>query len=737
MKPILLNSRRLLAGMVVTFAAALSFAQTATPADSSNSIEALQVAQQGANTIVKLTMRKPLAAVPGSFSVANPARLAFDFPSTTNGLGRAAQQVNEGELRSLNVVEVSDRTRLVLNLATSVPYETKIEGRDFYVTLQAKAAADAQAAAPAVTHFAAAKPAVDAQRAIRDVAFRRGKNGEGRVVVDLSDPDIGIDIRQQGTNLVVDFAKTQLPESLRRRLDVTDFATPITTVNAMSQGEGTRLVITPRGLWEHNAYQSDNQFVIEVKQVVEDPNKLVQGTRGGYQGEKLSLNFQNVEVRAVLQVISDFTNLNVVVSDSVTGALTLRLKDVPWDQALDIILNTRGLDMRKSGNVIWIAPRDELAAKEKLSLESKQQISELEQTRTESFQLNYHKAKAIFDVLKTKDQTILTKRGSAIVDERSNKLFITDIPSKLDEVRALIKEIDIPVRQVMIEARIVEADDGFVNKLGVRLGGQDYQGLVGPGHRVGGQNGLKFGLAGTAQDAYQNIPESVLFNTSPLSYQGSSLIGSSYTRKVPAAGDNALSSMSFVNLPVAGAAGTINLSLFNGDKTQLLNLEISALESDNRGKTISNPRVLTADQVEAVIEQGDEVPYLSASSAGNTTVSFKKATLSLKVKPQITPDGRVIMTLDIHKDAVGATTAAGPAINTKQVKTEVLVDNGGTVVIGGIYTQNERTDVTRVPFLGDLPYVGALFKTTSKNDSKTELLIFITPKIVSEALAVR
>jgi len=735
MKATLFKAGRLLAGVIMACTAAVSFGQTAAADAQTNSIESLQVAQQGANTVVKLTMRKPLAAVPGSFSVANPARLAFDFPATTNGLGRAAQQVNEGDLRSLNVVEVSDRTRLVLNLATSVPYETRVEGADFYITLQARPASDSQAAAPAATHFASAKPSADVQRAIRDVAFRRGKNGEGRVVVDLSDPDIGIDIRQQGTNLVVEFAKTQLPENLRRRLDVTDFATPITTVNAMSQGDDTRLVITPRGLWEHNAYQSDNEFVIEVKQIVEDPNKLVQGTRGGYQGEKLSLNFQNVEVRAVLQVISDFTNLNVVVSDSVTGALTLRLKDVPWDQALDIILNTRGLDMRKTGNVIWIAPRDELAAKEKLSLESKQQISELEQTRTESFQLNYHKAKAIFDVLKTKDQTILTKRGSAIVDERSNKLFITDIPSKLDEVRALIREIDIPVRQVMIEARIVEADDGFVNKLGVRLGGQDYQGLVGPGHRIGGKNGLKFGLAGTASDAYLNIPERFFFDGG-WTYQGAYATETGFTRKVPI-GDNPLGNMNFVNLPVAGAAGTINLSLFNGDKTQLLNLEISALESDNRGKTISNPRVLTADQVEAVIEQGDEVPYLSASSAGNTTVSFKKATLSLKVKPQITPDGRVIMTLDIHKDAVGATTAAGPAINTKQVKTEVLVDNGGTVVIGGIYTQNERTDVTRVPFLGDLPYVGALFKTTSKNDTKTELLIFITPKIVSDALAVR
>ena len=737
MKLFIQRTARFSAAAVLSCFLGLALAQPATsPGDSQpdNSIESLQVAQQGGNTVVKLTLRKPLAALPGSFSVANPARIAFDFPSTGNGLGRTAQQVNEGELRSVNIVEVSDRTRLVLNLMNNTTYETRIEGSAFYVTLLPKAV-DAQAAASAPTQFAATKPAADAERAIRDIAFRRGKNGEGRVVVDLSDPNIGIDIRQQGTNLIVEFAKTQLPEKLRRRLDVTDFATPITTVNTQSQGDNTRLVITPRGLWEHNAYQSDNQFVVEVKQVVEDPNKLVQGTRAGYQGEKLSLNFQNVEVRAVLQVISDFTNLNVVVSDSVTGALTLRLKDVPWDQALDIILNTRGLDMRKSGNVIWIAPRDELAAKEKLSLESKQQISELEQTRTESFQLNYHKAKVIFDLFKNKEQTLLTKRGSAIVDERSNKLFVTDIPSKLDEVRALIKEIDIPVRQVMIEARIVEADDGFVNRLGVRLGGQDMAGMAGAGHRALGNNGLRFGLAATASDAFLNIPES------PASYAGGYLTGTgtsiTVNRKVPFDAATGLGNMNFVNLPIAGAAGAINLSLFNGDKTQMLNLEISAMESDNRGKTISNPRVLTADQIEAVIEQGNEVPYLQATSSGATSVMFKKATLSLKVKPQITPDGRVIMTLDVHKDEVGATTAAGPAINTKQVKTEVLVDNGGTVVIGGIYTQNERTDVTRVPVLGDLPYVGALFRTTAKNDTKTELLVFITPKIVSDALNVR
>ncbi len=697
-----------------------------------NSVERLDVSRQGTDIAIRVSLRQALAALPASFSIANPARIAFDLPSTGNGLGRTVQQVNEGELNSINVVQVGDRTRVVLNLRRNLPFDARLDGTALVVMLHADALPDAAAAK--VTHFADSKPQ-EAPQSVRDLKFRRGKNGEGLVVVDLSDPNIGIDIRQMGSNLVVDFAKAALPESLRRRLDVTDFATPVTNVNAHPQGDGTRLVITPRGLWEHNAYQSDNQFVIEVKQVVEDPNKLVQGSRGGYQGEKLSLNFQNVEVRSVLQVISDFTNLNIVVSDSVSGALTLRLKDVPWDQALDIILNTRGLDMRKSGNVIWIAPRDELAAKEKLNLESRQQISELETTRTEAFQLNYHKAKAIVEFLKSKEQSMLSKRGSVVADERSNKIFISDVPSKLDEIRALIKEIDIPVRQVMIEARIVEADDGFVNKLGVRLGGQDLAGVSGEGHKVLGAGGFRYGLSGSANSAFLNSGDSGGLLGAFISARTAT--GITYSRYASNTSTPGADALQFVNLPVSGASGSINLSLYNAAKTQMVNLELTALESDNRGKTISNPRVLTADQVEAVIEQGDEVPYLQATSSGATSVAFKKATLSLKVKPQITPDGRIIMTLDIHKDAVGATTAAGPAIATKQVKTEVLVDNGGTVVIGGIYTQNERNDVTRVPVLGDLPYLGFLFRKTEKTDTKTELLVFITPKIVSDTLSLR
>jgi type IV pilus assembly protein PilQ len=722
--------------LALTLGGSPVLAQTATATDAGampNSMEDLQVTQQAGNTIVKITLRQALAVAPASFAVANPARVAFDFPGTANGLGKNSLALNEGDLRNVSIVQVADRTRLVMSLKRSATYESRLDGKVLYITFAP--AVDSPADTPVAARFAESKPQ-ETPQSVRDIKFRRGKNGEALIAVDLSDANVGIDIRQQGGALLVDFAKTSLPEHLRRRLDVTDFATPVTMINTVSQGDGVRINITPRGLWEHNAYQSDNQLVIEVKQIVEDPNKLVQGSRAGYQGEKLSLNFQDVDVRAVLQVISDFTNFNIVVSDSVNGKLTLRLKDVPWDQALDIILGARGLDMRKNGNVIWVAPRDELAAKEKLELESKMQISDLELTRTESFQLNYHKAKAVSEFLKNKDNSVLSKRGTLTVDERSNKVFVTDTPSRLDDVRRLIKEIDVAVRQVMIEARVVDADEGFAKKLGVRLGGDDHYGISGPGHRMLGNSGMRFGLSGSSNQAFVGVADATGYQgvAGMNSRTGAYLEDTSQKRFTSYSGTTGPDALQFVNLPVVGASGSVNLSLFNGSKTQMLNLELTALESDNRGKTISNPRVLTADQVEALIEQGDEIPYLTQTSSGATAVSFKKATLSLKVRPQITPDGRIMMNLEIHKDKVGAVYSGTPSINTKQVKTEVLVDNGGTVVIGGIYTQDERNDVTRTPLLGDLPYVGFLFRNTSKTDTRTELLVFITPRIVSKEL---
>jgi type IV pilus assembly protein PilQ len=711
--------RHIAAAFLLLALSSLGWSQTGSggAAQAANSIDKLEVSQQAGTVIVKLTTAQPLSAVPASFSVTTPARIAFDFPATSNALGRNSQTVNEGELRNINIVQVGDRTRLVLNLRQLQPVDTRLEGKVLYISLTGQTAATSTdtAAAP-VQHFAEAKPSGEAH-AIRDINFRRGAGGEGRIIVDLSHSNVGIDIRQQGANLVVEFLKTALPDNLRRRLEVNDFATPVTTINTLPQGENVRMVISPKGMWEHNAYQSDNQFVVEVKTVVEDPNKLVQGYGRGFQGEKLSLNFQNIDVRAVLQVIADFTNFNIITSDTVAGNLTLRLKDVPWDQALDIILQAKGLDMRKSGNVIWIAPRDELAAKEKLQLEARQQISDIEPTRTETFQLSYQKAETLFKVLtdKTQSQTLLSKRGSVVVDSRTNKLFVNDVPSRLEDLRRLIAEIDVPTRQVMIEARIVEAEDAFSRNLGARLGLHDATGR------------------GTTQ--FGHTRQRITF--------GGGLADTGFhTGQTSTAPDFLLDAQS-VRLPAAAISGKqpgqFSFVLFNNAGTKFLNLEISALEADGKGKIISSPRVVTADQIEALIEQGVEIPYQQATSSGATSISFRKANLALKVKPQITPDGRVNLTLDINKDSpnLQIATGAGVAIDTKHVKTEVLVENGGTVVIGGIYTQDERTNISRIPVLGDLPYVGFMFKNTEKKDNKTELLVFITPKILSDTLTLR
>ncbi|MGE5792783.1 MAG: type IV pilus secretin PilQ, partial [Bacteroidota bacterium] len=632
-----------------------------------NTIEAFNVAAQGGRVIVRITTKQPLAAPPASFTVTQPARIALDFPGTANALGRTTQEINEGELRGMNVVQVGDRTRMVLNLRNMVTYETQVEGNTVSVVLTPVQVSQARPT-PRAERFAEGTP--DAKHAIREVDFRRGRAGEGRVVIELADANTGIDIRQQGQQLIVDFLKTSLPDNLRKRLDVGDFATPVSTISTFQQGENVRMVIEPKGLWEHNAYQTDTQFVVEVKPIQYDPNKLVQGTRGGYRGEKLSLNFQNVEVRSVLNVIADFTDLNIITSDTVQGNLTLRLKDVPWDQALDIILQTRGLDMRKNGNVVWIAPRDELATKEKLELEAAQQISELEPLRTETFQLNYTKAAELAVLLRGgapigggggTNIPILSKRGSVVADPRTNTLFVQDIPSRLETVRKMIATTDIPVRQVMIEARIVEANDKFSRTLGVRLG---YNNFAGDG--VFGSNSTRYTTAGSLSQAAAVTPNpqySVPPNT-PL------LFAPNFNNvNLPA-----------TPTPTAAQAGQFSIVLFNSAATKFLNLEIQALESDGKGKIISSPRVVTANQVEALIEQGTELPYQQATSSGATSIAFRKATLSLRVKPQITPDGNVIMDVDINKDAVGVATPAGFALDTKHVKTSVLVENGGTVV---------------------------------------------------------
>lgn len=689
--------------------AATGFALMATTVHAQNSIEAINVSgQQGGTTLVKITLKSAPAATPASFSVNNPPRIAFDFPNTTNGSGKNVQEVGEGDVRRVNIVQAGDRSRIVLETARPLGYDAKIEGNAILITLGGGASASAATPAPMTQTFAQAKPS-DGKHSLRDIDFRRGRAGEGRVMVDLSDNQVGIDLRTQGRSLIIDFINTAVPKNLERRLDVVDFGTPVDTIETFTQGSNTRMVITPRGAWEHSAYQTDNKFILEVKKVADDANRLVQP---GFAGEKLSLNFQNVEVRAVLQVIADFTGLNVITSDTVGGSLTLRLKDVPWDQALDIILQSKGLDMRKTGNVVWIAPRDELATREKLALEARAQISDLEPLRTESMQVNYQKAEEFQKLLSNPAQKILSKRGSAVVDVRTNTVFVQDTPSRLEEIRKLLKQIDIPVRQVMIESRIVEANDTFSRNLGARLGFND---TTAQGFRIGSGNGTN-GLIGGS-----------LANTAAATGQSATA--------------GAFNDSLFVNLPAQGLSGAnpgvFSFLLFNDKSTKFLNLELSALQADGKGKIISSPRVITADKIEATIEQGTEIPYQQATSSGATSVSFRKATLSLKVKPQITPDDNVIMNLRVNKDSVGQNTLSGPAIDTKQVVTEVLVENGGTVVIGGIYTQDERSTTTKVPVLGDLPYVGFLFKNNQRVDDRRELLIFISPKILKDGASLR
>jgi type IV pilus assembly protein PilQ len=687
--------------LAILATAMLAFTLPQAHAQVANSIDAINVSNQGGGQmVVRMTFREPLVNPPAGFSVNNPPRIALDLPDVSNNMGKNVIEANDGDLRSINIVQAANRTRVVMNLIRPLSYTTQMEGNTLLVTLQGAAAASSGVTAVAPTvQFAPVQPGA-AGHSLRDIDFRRGNNGEGRVIVDLSDNSTGIDIKQLGKKVIVEFINTALPQNLQRRLDVADFGTPVTTVETSTQGKNVRLVVEPRGLWEHSAYQTDTQFILEVKPLKEDPNKLVQSSQPGYSGEKLSLNFQNIEVRAVLQVIADFTGLNIITSDSVTGNTTLRLKDVPWDQALDIILQSKGLAKRKNGNVVLIAPADELATKEKLALEAGQQISDLEPLRTESMQLNYTKAEAFSKILTDDKQKILSKRGSAVWDPRTNIMFVQDTPAKLEEIRRLVVKIDVPIKQVLIESRIVIATDKFSKQLGVRFGSQS-------GHRV---NNTAIGVSG-------NIGGS------------SSIAGGT----VPTGSGNLN-----VNLPgPQGAGGSIGLTFLNLGNGNLVNLELAALETDNRGKVISSPRVITSDKQKAFIEQGTEIPYLQASSSGATNVAFKPAVLSLAVTPQITPDDKIILDLEVKKDSVGQIFSGIPSIDTKKVNTQILLDNGETAVLGGVYEQNINTSVDKVPFFGDLPFVGNLFKRTSRQDDKTELLIFITPKIVKDNLSAR
>lgn len=733
-----------------------------------NSIENMGFSTfQNGKVELKISLREPITEPPAGFTTNNPPRIALDFLNMGNQLGKNAMEVGEGGLRSVNVVQVNNRTRLVMNLAKAMSYETRMDGKDVYITLQGVAQAPANAGT--VTRFA--EGGVGKQKhSLHDIDFRRGGNGEGRIVVGLSDATTGIDIRKQGKNLVVDFVDASLPANLEKRLDVVDFGTPVKAVASFVQGKNVRMVIEPQGLWEYSAYQADRQFIVDVKQVVEDPNKMVQSGKQGYAGEKLSLNFQNVEVRTVLQVIADFTNLNIITSDTVSGTLTLRLKDVPWDQALDIILNAKGLDKRKNGNVVWIAPRDELALKEKMELEAKQQVSELEPLQTEYYALNYLRADQARRMLNgelggaaekgedatcspgstglkssaiavalaaggTPAQKILSKRGSASYDLKTNMLIVNDIPSKQEEIRRLLTVIDVPAKQVMIEARVVIADDAFGKELGVRLGGQN-AGIAG-NYRVGVSQNLENSVVTAAGIPPQGV-------AGPIGYKvdANGKVTREYIAMAPSLGGIPTlggTGNANVNLAAANPVGALALSLMNLGSGNLVSLELSAMEADGRGKILSNPRVMTSNQRPAVILQGEQIPVTTPGTANSPpTTTFKDALLCLLVNPQVLNNDMILLDVEVTKDKPGQVQVDGNrAIDVNRVKTQILVSNGDTAVLGGIFHQQTTDDVQKIPWLGDLPGVGVMFKKTGKSDIKRELMIFITPKVVKDSLNIQ
>ncbi len=665
-----------------------------------NALQEINYAGLPGNQVqIVFKLSQPVSS-PASFTIDNPARIAFDLPATKSELATRSQPIGIGPAKSVTAVEVKGRTRVVLNLFEMVPYETRAEGNQIVVVLGSTGATVA-AATPAAT---AASPGVAGQAAVTDVDFRRGDQGEGRVVVTLSDPAIPVDMRQEAGKVVLDFKGASLPEELERRLDVTDFATPVKLVDTESKRDGVRLEITAIGEYEHLAYQSDNQFTVEIRKTSKEEQEQRKKQEFGYTGERLSLNFQDIEVRSVLQLLADFTGTNIVVSDTVSGNLTLRMQNVPWDQALDIVLKTKGLAKRESGNVMLIAPSEEIAAREKLELESQKQIEELSPLYSDFIQVNYAKASDLATLLQSGDTSLMSERGKVTVDDRTNTLLIQDTAEKLEQIRRMVARLDIPVRQVLVESRIVLANNDFARDLGVKFGfSHNSQ-----------SNAADFALGGKR-------PGDVNYNDTITAYE------------VPAgSGNEGL----LVDLPVANPSGALGIALGKLGQN-LLALELSAMQMEDRGELVSSPRVITSNQQEATIQQGVEIPYQEASSSGATSVSFKEAVLELKVTPQITPDDRIIMDLKVSKDSVGQIFAGVPSINTRNVSTRVLVDNGETLVLGGIYEQERGKEVERVPFFGELPGVGWLFKTERNTNDKSELLIFVTPKIIKQSLVMQ
>ena len=656
------------------------------------------------------TLEQPPAGEPSMFATENPARIALDFTGVSNGLSERTLGIGVGVVESVATAEAGGRTRAVVKLARMVPFDTRIAGNQVLVTLEPAAQAGSSAAVVAQAQPSgdstgrAETRAASGQRQVTDLDFRRSPDGAAKIIVTLSDRQTSVDVREEGGRIIADFLETQIPERLRRRLDVTDFATPVQTIDVRQRSGAVRLDIDPEGVYDQIAYQADNVFTIEVKPITQQEQDRRQREEFRYTGERLSLNFQDIEVRSVLQLIADFTGINVVVSDSVSGNITLRLQNVPWDQALDIILRTRGLDKRQNGNVMLIAPAEEIAARERLELQTRQQVQELAPLRTDFVQVNYAKAEDMAALVRGTGGNaggLLSERGSLAIDQRTNTLIIQDTDMNLSEIRRLVTRLDIPVRQVLIESRIVIADRDFSDDLGVRFG-YSHNGEIGDeGVLVGG--------------------------TQP----GTTDFGGNTGFEVPAgSGNEGL----LVDLPATAAAGSLGLAVGKVG-SYLLQLELSAMEQENRGEIISSPRVITANQKEAFIKQGEEIPFQEATSSGATSIEFKEAVLGLTVTPLITPDDRVLLDLAVSQDSRGQETPSGPAIDTQSINTQVLVDNGETVVLGGVFQRNKRKDVTRIPFFGELPLIGVLFRNTVNIDNNSELLIFVTPKILDERLS--
>ncbi|MFB3090969.1 MAG: type IV pilus secretin PilQ [Gammaproteobacteria bacterium] len=667
----------------------------------------------GERVQLKIELSESMQGEPMSFTIDNPARIVLDFPNTTLGAVTKNQSIDVGVATSVSVVEAAGRTRVVLNLVRSVAYEIDVQGSSVTVTLGGEDSSSSVAAGPSGTTRAYTG---GMSSTIEGIDFRRGDDGEGRIIVTLSDPSISVDMNQVGGKIVLDFLGAELPSELNRRLDVVDFATPVKEIDTKGNSNGTRMEIsTTNQEYDHLAYQSGNTFVVEVRQL-DEREQEARKAQIGFTGERLSLNFQDIEVRAVLQLIADFTGLNMVASDTVGGNVTLRLKNVPWDQALDIILKAKGLGMRQIDNVIMIAPNAEIAAREKLELEASKQVEELAPLYTEFIQVNYAKASELAFLITADENSLLSDRGTVTIDERTNTLIVQDISTSLESIRQMLLKLDIPVRQVLIESRIVNADESFAKDLGVRFGyakntKQGNPDIAGGGRPVIGPGG-------------SNDPVAIFTGSEPGNIEGT---GGTARADI----ENLL-----VDLPsfATGAGASLIVGKIG---SYLLQLELTALIAEGRGEDIASPKVITTNQREALIESGVEIPYLEASSSGAATISFKKAVLSLTVTPQITPDDRILLDLAVHQDTQGANTVGGvPIINTKNVATQVMVNNGETVVLGGIYSRSENNSVERVPFFGDLPYVGFLFKRTSLEELKSELLIFVTPKILKDDLTI-